>query len=61
MTCLPGSNRCSAAFLPLVGIDTEYAVSAQWLKSADECIVQVAREVAQVCAEYMKNWSDGAS
>ena len=46
-------------FLPLRGIDTGYTVSAQWLKSCDPRIAQIAREAARVCAEYMQSWSDG--
>ena len=48
-----------AVFLPLRGIDTSYTVSAQWLKGCDERIVEIARELARVCAEYMQSWSDG--
>ncbi|MBQ9003943.1 MAG: LysR family transcriptional regulator substrate-binding protein, partial [Eggerthellaceae bacterium] len=48
-----------AVFLPLVGIDTSYTVSAQWLKGTDERIVRIAKDIADVCAEYMQSWSDG--
>ena len=50
-----------AAFLPLVGVDTSYTVSAQWLKSADARIAQITTQAAAVCAEYMKSWTDGVA
>lgn len=48
-----------AVFLPLRGMDTSYTVSAQWLKGADPRIVEVARDAARACAEFMQSWTDG--
>ena len=46
-------------FLPILDVPTDYTVSAQWLKSADSRVADVARDAARACAAYMKNWSDG--
>ena len=48
-----------AVFLPLVGIDTSFTVSAQWLKGADPRIAAITAEAAKACADYMRDWSDG--
>lgn len=48
-------------FLPLLGVDTSYTISAQWLKGCDARVVALAQEVARVCAASMENWSDGVS
>ena len=49
-----------AALIPIFGVESSYTISAQWLKRADEQIGVIARDLADVCAAYMRGWRDGA-